>query len=662
MARRYDLSATLDECLRVGAGDDPVAALVHLVDVIRPTFEGDADARVAALCDRLEVGPAHERELLGALIRDLVTSSRCVHTLTESGMPSDHGFWDQLMRRIGRRLLPEVDDPRELSVIARRVFHKHGDHKWLRAVEPATWRRLFHLLSIAPGSEVPAEVASAVRVLSHHVASLGLNPDITHRMPELDDLDSPFLNLSDQVRAYCECMARCDSGESRALLHGALETLDECRAAVKQLRANKHVFGTSLRLTTLSFRLLRQIERLEILLHLSDPIERDFEGAVLELMLQVVEAENTRNDIGRHVSASADLLAFQVVEHAAKKGKKYITETAREYWRFFAASLLGGLIVAVFALFKLLLSKAELSLAGEAFLYSINYALCFVAIYLFGGALATKQPAMTANTVAHSMDGPGGTHQLEKLAEMIVRIWRSQFISFVGNLLAAFPIAIGLAWLFDLSTGAPPATPDKALKLLGDVHPWLSGALFFAGVAGVFLFLAGLVSGYFENRNTYRKLSIRVAHHPLLLRTLGPARATGFGRFIDKHGGAIVGNVFLGFCLGTAGTLGVIFGLPFDIRHIAFSSANVGMALEGLGHAVPASVLLPAILGVILIGFVNFIVSFGLMLSMAMKSRRITWRENRAVLRILLRRLARRPWQFFIPPRAPGPPDNAVPT
>jgi len=650
---RPDLRAVLERVVALDDAGEPIAALTHLVAALRPATSGGGEAQVLALCDRLQAGDEATRRALADVVRRAVGGASCVHTLTESGIPADRGFFDELLLKVGRRALPEVEDPRELREIVRAVFPDRKDYAWLAAVSEATWHRLLDLLGLTADTVVgvPAELASAVRVLAHHVSSLGLSPEITGRMPELDDLDSPFLLLTERVLRYTQRCGRGDPHDTATALTAALETLEACRAAVVALRANKHRFGTSLRLTSLSFRLLRQVERLEVLLRLTAAEQRAFERAVQRLLVELVEAENTRDRVGRHVRSSADLLAFQIVEHAAKKGHKYITNTAAEYWRFFVASLGGGLIVAVFAVFKLLLAKEDLSLAAEALLYSLNYAACFIVIYLTGAALATKQPAMTANTIARSLGAPEGRHELDQVADMIVRVWRSQFVSFAGNLVCAFPMAVLLSELFVTTGGAPLASPDKATALLADVHPWLSGALFYAGVAGVFLFLAGLVSGWADNRNLYRDIPARVAHHPLLRRLVGRDRAAGLGAFVDKHGGALLGNVFLGFCLGGAGTLGVILGLPFDIRHIAFSSANVGMALDGLAWQVPGSVVLEAALGVVLIGFVNFVISFGLTLSLALESRRITLREHKAVAGLVLRRLARRPWHFFLPPR-----------
>jgi site-specific recombinase len=61
--------------------------------------------------------------------------------------------------------------------------------------------------------------------------------------------------------------------------------------------------------------------------------------------------------------------------------------------------------------------------------------------------------------------------------------------------------------------------------------------------------------------------------------------------------------------------------------------------------------------GIALIGVVNLTVSFALALMLAMRARRLPWREMRHLARPLLRRLGRTPLDFFRPP----PDRNAEP-
>lgn len=650
-----DWSAVLADVQVIAAAERPAEALARLVDALRPPHRhaDAAEARLAALNAHLTDAPPDVRAGLGHLIRAALTGVDATGCLAEAGIPQDHGFLEELGRRLGRRVLPDVDLGDDLGGVIRRVFRGRRDHLWLRRLQEPTWRAFLGLIDITAESVVGVArpLALAVQVLAHHIGSLGHDPEMTRVIPLTEAAGSPFLALSARVVRYLESFDNRIDGDEPPLLDAVFATLAECREAVVHLRRTKHRHGTSLRLTTLSLRLLSQIERLDLLLHLTEPVERDFPAAALRLVQALVAAEHARNQVMPHLRQSADLLALQVVEHAARKGRKYIAHTGRAYGRFLLSSLGGGVLVAIFAFFKLALGELALSLAAQAVLYGLNYALCFVLIYLTGATLATKQPAMTANTIARSMDGPAGERHIEGLAEVIVRVWRSQFISFVGNIAMAFPLGVAISLAMARLTGAPAADPATARYLIDGLHPFASGALFYAAVAGVFLSLAGLLSGWIDNRNLYRRIPERVARHPALERALGPRRTARLGRFVDHHLGALGGNIFFGFCLGSAGTIGEILGVPFDIRHIAFASANLGMALDGLAWLVPPAEITIAALGVLLIGFVNFIVSFGLTFSIAVESRQLTFGETRKLAGLLGWRFIRQPWAFFIPAR-----------
>ena len=115
----------------------------------------------------------------------------------------------------------------------------------------------------------------------------------------------------------------------------------------------------------------------------------------------------------------------------------------------------------------------------------------------------------------------------------------------------------------------------------------------------------------------------------------------------------LTGNVVLGFLLGSAGVVGKIFGLPIDIRHIAFSSAHVGVAALDAPHLLDVRESLVVLVGVLGIGFVNFLVSFGLTLAVTLKSRRVTAVQFRRLALFLARRFLRNPLAWLIPPRQP---------
>ncbi len=114
-----------------------------------------------------------------------------------------------------------------------------------------------------------------------------------------------------------------------------------------------------------------------------------------------------------------------------------------------------------------------------------------------------------------------------------------------------------------------------------------------------------------------------------------------------------MGNFFFGLMLGMTGTIGFLLGLPLDIRHVTFSTANLATALVGLDYHVPLEVVVNAASGVLLIGAVNLLVSFGLALWVAMRARKIRFKRGILLIQALGRHLIAAPIDFFLGPKQP---------
>lgn len=109
-------------------------------------------------------------------------------------------------------------------------------------------------------------------------------------------------------------------------------------------------------------------------------------------------------------------------------------------------------------------------LFGKAFLYSMNYAWGFIAIYMLGATTAHKQPAMTAATLVKSLQhAVGDKHSYSAFAQLFARLFRSQFVAFMGNILLAFPVATGLSLLVTYLTGFSISATFKWEDLLTDL-------------------------------------------------------------------------------------------------------------------------------------------------------------------------------------------------
>ena len=202
-----------------------------------------------------------------------------------------------------------------------------------------------------------------------------------------------------------------------------------------------------------------------------------------------------------------------------------------------------------------------------------------------------------------------------------------------------------------MATGSKIATGAEALALLDAQHPFKSLALLYACFTGFFLFLSGLIAGWVENYIVYAQLAQRFKQHPFLHHNLGKRQMRWLVNTVENKLGSIAGSISLGFFLGMAAFFGKTFGLPFDIRHITISAGNVAIGFFGLDGPVNYRYLFIILLGVALIGFLNFFVSFGCAFYVAVKSRGIRLKDYPEFLGILWRYFKNRPFEFILPPK-----------
>ena len=196
------------------------------------------------------------------------------------------------------------------------------------------------------------------------------------------------------------------------------------------------------------------------------------------------------------------------------------------------------------------------------------------------------------------------------------------------------------------------AQPAKAAHLLHDLHPWQSLALFHAAIAAVYLFLSGLISGYYDNLALYHRVPQRLRRVKWLRALLGEARLGRLANYVEHNLGALAGNFLFGCMLGFTPMVGVLLGLPLDIRHVAFAAANFAYGLVGVQFNVTLAALALTFSGVLLVGFVNLAVSFSLALRVALRSRGISRVQTAGLWPRVLRRFLQRPRDFLWPPAA----------
>jgi site-specific recombinase len=366
----------------------------------------------------------------------------------------------------------------------------------------------------------------------------------------------------------------------------------------------------------------------------------------------LVKNEKTQNSVRSYLNQTAEMLAYRISESGGNTGEHYITTTAKELRHLFNSAAKGGSFVSVIALLKTLIHHISLAPFWEAFGYGLNYAVGFIFLQAKGGTLATKQPAMTASTVASTLeDRKHASHNMAELAITLSKVMRSQLASLMGNILLVFPCALAMSFLWNLIFGHPLVSGFDAQNYLDMQDPHTSLCWWYAAIAGVFLFLSGILSGYFENYMVHGKIVQRLREHPVYLNSKKKKRLDKFIHYLENNVGMLSGNFFLGFFLGFASFFGDIFGFPFDIRHVTFSTANIAFGLFGLGFHVSISKYVWLVTGIALIGFFNLVVSFSLALYVAVKSRGVTFKDYRNLLHFLKVLFFRYPLDFF---RAPA--------
>lgn len=636
--------------------------LGRLVQLVRPSQVRDPAESIAkfeGLLAALGERPALA-EGLAAHLRTLLRSRMHRTLYAESGVLTSAGFLTGIWSRLLGRLLPPAVDPDFLRDLVAEVFDESQDGEWVAAIPDALWIALLERLGVFSDAfadvraHMRQELFEAMRMTSHRLAALGMEPALLRYVPALARHESPFLAQSDEVRQFIGTHAASDAVTAH---DGHLEVLlGHCTRFVAQIRKKSHETGVGVNLVFVLARIEQLVERLQLLRQLVLPNASDSDTQRRErgvrFMQRLIRAENRRNRMGEIFEGTTQLLARRVTEHASKSGEHYVTSSRDEYRAMWRAASGAGLIVAVMALLKILVASLQLPGFWQAVGFSLVYGLGFVVVHILHLTIATKQPAMTAATLAATLDGSADRDaRLDQIAALAAQVSRTQWVSIAGNVAIGFLTALAIAMVGGTFLDWNPVTAEKATHLLHELHPWQSLALFHAGIAGVYLFLSGLISGYYDNQSLFHRVPERLRRVKWLRRVLGQPRLGRVSAYVENNLGALAGNFIFGCMLGATGTVGAFFGLPVDIRHVSFASANLAYGLQELNFAVDWRVILVSAAGVILIGLVNLVVSFYLALKVALRSRGITPDDTQGLTARVLRRLRQSPREFFLPPR-----------
>lgn len=631
--------------------------LAGLVSILRPKRlrqAYDASLKLDQLSNWL-LAHTPERYRLRDAVSRIISSADLQYIFSESGLPTSSGFFAELSRKLVEKMLPTLLPQNDLRISIRKIFSKSTDYRWINQMPESSWYAFFKALRLNVTFEKKhhlEEVTKAGETLSYRVASLGLDRRLLSKSADILEPYNAFVEQNKEWLQFSKLAMeeKLVKGDASAC-NKMLQCIATGLLQIKEIKNRTKEKGTSLQQTFLTERIEQHLLRLETIVKIIDPTIDVSPQEYTRYFKEVVQNENTHNKLGVFLSLNFSYLAYEIAEHGSRTGEKYITNNFKEYRKFFWSAAIGGVIISFAAFIKIGLTALHQPYFWASLTYGINYALAFVIIHLLHGTIATKQPALTASTIATALDNTNPkSPSLHNMALMNAKVFRSQLASLIGNLIVVLPLTVGIAWAMHRLTGDLLVPLNSVQQTLATVRPSIEN-VWFAAIAGVLLFLSGIISGYFDNMVIYGNIPQRLRYHRGLKRLLGERFLQKVAIYIEKNLGAIMGNVLLGFGLGFMIFFGKILGLPLDIRHVTISTGFFGFSWYSTGFALHWKLGLICASGLVLIAFTNLTVSFALALFTALKSRSISFKEIIPLGRLTLHYFIKFPFDFFFPPK-----------
>ena len=562
-------------------------------------------------------------------IRAVWSDTSAVRLLADTGMPAHTAFGREAMERVVERFVPRLDPEADLSAFLNRLDLTQADADWIQGLgekETQPWREL---LALPPGA-----VWDAIQLLAYRAAALGLARDLLVFSPGERELDSPFGRLPEAAMALRR-------GEQVAWN----DLLEACRSRLQGALAYLEDHGVSSELVYRLDLLETHLKRMEELVTLA--LGRlDGKAFAAALVRQTAE----HRSLTALLRGTLRRLARKVVEHTGQTGEHYIANSRAEWLNTFWSAAGGGVLTAFTAGAKYGIAAMPLAPMVAGLAFALNYTGSFVTMQFAHLTLASKQPAMTAASLAGAMEDQ---RDGDNVVDLVAGITRSQFMATLGNVLVTIPAAMLLSFLWGALTGTPVLSSETAAHSLKSLHPFRSWTLPFAALTGVFLWVSSLAAGWASNWSAYRRLPEALATHRRLIAWLGARRAARIGALVDRHLGGVVGYMALGFLLGFMPVAFAFMGLHLEVRHVTLSAASLGLcAAQAMRSGVwPWRELAWALLGILGIGIFNFGVSFDLALRTARRARGLD-QKGLSNLRLKITKAFRQsPWRFLGPPK-----------
>jgi site-specific recombinase len=576
-----------------------------------------------------------------------------VPLFADSGIPAHGALWAETTRRIFQRLLPSARASEDTARLFVAVFANPQAVARFRSIDGFIFTRLARLLWPARQTAAPPHVRDdmhqALCLLAARIAGRGASPAIRQRSSARVVEQSPFYQLmfatEDFVRAE-------DDDVQRLHFHRWEAAIRACRDELNQVRLHMEDAGVSTGLMFDITSMEAALDRMEMLAatlvdHAAAAGKPTFAARQLLNTLVAGLVEDTR--ITALIRDNVNLLARKTVERTGHGGEHYIAHTLREYRLMWLAAIGGGLLTVFTAAVKLRVVQGSLPPFVEGFLIGLNYAVSFLLLQIFGLALATKQPSMTAATFAGIVRQNRGAPRRSKIADFFASISRTQLAAALGNVFAVCVGAVAFEQLWRKMFHAPYLPEQTAKHVYETLHPFSSATAVDAALTGVILWLAAMIGGWCENFAVYNRLPAAIAAHPLGHR-FGVRRMQRAAAWFENNIASWSTSIVLGFLLGFAPEVARFFGLPLDVRHVTLSTGMLALAAARYGTAAFGHHwFYSAVAGIGITFVLNLSVSFSIASVVALRAYNVGRSERLSILRFVLGQVVSSPLRFLYP-------------
>ena len=598
-------------------------------------------------------------------LRTIVRDTNALDLFAESGMPAQLDVLGELRERLIKRILPAALDIDDLAELFDVLFPRSSDARWIATLDDTTEREIralfWHGVTREEGewNSIERDLQDALLYITSQVRALGMSKAMRARLGDLAFRRIPFFGLS---AAADDLLAAIRSGDSvdrrRAALLGRVV---ECENTVRTARAHLVETGVSVAITYLLTRISAQLIRIRDLVELMTVDPRAPGGTRgARFVARLVTQSHERRGLWSLLRQSSELWALKIVERSAHTGEHYITRSRREYLQMLRMASIGGALTAFTVIAKFGIASLHFPVFYEGIAFALNYSVSFLLIQFFGATLATKQPANTAPAIAARLEGATTPEGLEAFIDEVAHLIRSQVAGILGNVICVVPVTIALDYGFRHATGRALITSEKAEHTLHSLS-LLGPSFVYAAFTGLLLFLGGVAGAAADNWVVYRRIRSVVGTSILFTIAFGRVRAGRIGAFVARHFSGVVSNVSLALMLALAPIFFLGLHLPVDVRHVTLSTGSIAGAIATLGVGALASrSFWLAVVGVVVIGAMNLLVSFAFAMRLALSARAVRWGDSWAIGLAVLHRMRTNPMTFLLPIRLPDTVESHV--